>query len=317
MFLKRTLAMTTLLGVTSLLAGCFDSDGSPAGAGDEASPEDQAAIEYVMTENETNTELGTMDVLSTDESDDGGAQAAPINTLRWRREVQSVDRSWEIHVENPSDGPATADVTVSGTILGLLHLWGCGGDSLLYVTKPFDDSGSRRMLFEKVRPITAPTDVRHRGWKLTATSGVELASEGATRVIRSVRVQAGDVDRTFTDMSELVRVQDLMMLPETGTVLVEVVTGDPTDAVYVHVRRAKRIALTDDDQDGVFTGEFELQSRRGPRHFAVDVLSHGTLYDDTEAYDNVIWGIPYLVVPTDVSGSGNPGSGNPGNGGGV
>jgi hypothetical protein len=31
----------------------------------------------------------------------------------------------------------------------------------------------------------------------------------------------------------------------------------------------------------------------------IDVLSHGTLYDDEAAYDNVAWGYTYLIGDVD------------------
>ena len=55
-------------------------------------------------------------------------------------------------------------------------------------------------------------------------------------------------------------------------------------------------ALYENNGDGTFTGIFQTTPQRGPRHFVVDVLSDDTLYDDSAAYDNVAWGVPYLVV---------------------
>jgi hypothetical protein len=47
--------------------------------------------------------------------------------------------------------------------------------------------------------------------------------------------------------------------------------------------------------DGTFSRTFPGAEFGGPRHLVVDVLSEGTLYDDTAAYDNVAWGIPFRV----------------------
>jgi hypothetical protein len=71
-------------------------------------------------------------------------------------------------------------------------------------------------------------------------------------------------------------------------------TGDATDSAWLHVHRARRTAMTSNG-DGTFTGHFVSSDRPGPRHFAVDVLSNGTLYDDVAPYDNVAWGMLYLV----------------------
>ena len=285
----RILTMATLLTTTALLSGCFNSDDSPTGASDEAIPaDDQTAIEYVMEEDETNSELTLMDARFFDSGD--GVSRAAINTHRWFREPQSIDRQLEITINAPSGEIPTATVNASGSIIGLLHLWTCSSDSLVEVVKDFQDDGQRTLMFQKSRR----TDRIHRGWKLVALSGIELESPGATVALNSVRVQSGDVDRTFTNVTDLTRVADLMRFERGAEVTLTVDTGDATDAVFLHVRRQHRTAFESND-DGTFSASFIANTRPGARHFAVDVLSNGTLYDDTEAYDNVTWGIPYVV----------------------
>jgi hypothetical protein len=56
----------------------------------------------------------------------------------------------------------------------------------------------------------------------------------------------------------------------------------------------RRIPLESND-DGTFSGTFRTDAGPGVRHLVVDVLSHGSLYDSEEAYDNVAWGIPYVL----------------------
>ncbi|NNE43821.1 MAG: hypothetical protein HKN12_06415 [Gemmatimonadetes bacterium] len=291
----RIPTLATLLTSTALLSGCFSGDDSPTAAGDEMiTAEEQAAIEFVMEEDETNSELTMIDVRSFDSG--SGVARAPINTHRWFREPQSVDRNLEIIINAPSGEPATATVNASGTVIGLLHLWTCSADSLLEVTKDFEDDGKRSLMFVKSRR----TDRLHRGWKLVSLSGVHLESPAATVAINSVRVQSGDVDQTLTNVTDLVAVEDLMRFERGAEVTLTVDTGDATDAVFLHVRRQHRTQFTSND-DGTFSATFFANDRPGARHFAVDVLSDGTLYDDTEAYDNVTWGIPYIVerLPND------------------
>ncbi|MGQ0722216.1 MAG: hypothetical protein ACT4PE_11695 [Candidatus Eiseniibacteriota bacterium] len=293
MFRTRTTATALLLGAASLLQGCLGSDGS-LGADDVIPATDEEAIEVVMESDEANSEMSTTDVLvMNEEASDGGAALAPINTCRWFREPSDIDRRIQIVINEPSGEAATAQVTASVFIAGTLHLFACEPDLQSPVDKRFDDSGSLHMLFQRVRPIRE--DRRHRGWQLAAVSGIELASEGTTRDILSVRVVSGDVDRTFTDMAELVRVADLLRLPANTEVLVFAKTDDPTDAVYLHLHRAHRTAMVDSDGDGTFEGRFTTSERPGPHRFAVDVLSDGTLFDDAAPYDNVAWGMLYLI----------------------
>ena len=65
--------------------------------------------------------------------------------------------------------------------------------------------------------------------------------------------------------------------------------------MYLHRRRLhKRVELSNNG-DGTFTGTYQTGDSARARHIAIDVLSDGTLYDDTTPYDNVAWGIPYHV----------------------
>ena len=172
----------------------------------------------------------------------------------------------------------------------------------MHYSKDFDDVGKRSMMLQRVRRTDRPTD-RHRGWKLIATSGVEIASAGTTRNIESVRIQSGDVDETITGVTDLVRIEDLLSLPMDVDVTITVATGDATDAVYLHLRHRGRRVQLDSNDDGTFTGTFRTGGRSGPRHIAVDVLSHGSIFDSEEAYDNVAWGIP-LMVGADIAAGG-------------
>ncbi len=284
----RTLTTLAIAGSSVALAGCFDSDSSPVSGSSEVAS-DEEAIQVVLFEEES--ELADPDVRWFDDGE-GGPALAPINTHAWRRELLSLDRTTEIVIENPDGEIPTASVTFTADATGLLHLWVCEEDDLLHLTKEFDDTGVRSLFFERTRE----RDRRHRGWKLVALSGVLIESDATTRSIRSVRVQAGDVDKTITNVTDLVRVNDLLTLPAGTEVIVTVDTGDATDSVFLHRRHARaRTELTNND-DGTFSGRWITGERGGPRHVVVDVLSEGTLYDDVAPYDNVAWGIPLRIA---------------------
>jgi hypothetical protein len=291
MFRTRIPAPVLLFGAASLLQGCLGSDGSMS-ADNIVPTTDEEAIEVVMESDEANSEYSATDVLVMNEEAGGDAALAPINTCRWFREPSDIDRRIQIVINEPSGEAATAQVTASAFIVGTLHLFPCESGVDGVVDKRFDDAGSLQMLFQRVRPIRE--DRRHRGWQLAAVSGIELASEGTSRDIVSVRVVSGDVDRTFTDMSELVRVGDLLRLQLHTEVQLTVETLDATDAVYLHLHRAHRTAMTSNG-DGTFSGRFMTSERPGPHRFAVDVLSNGTIFDDAAPYDNVAWGMLYLI----------------------
>lgn len=287
----RALTAVVLLAATASLNGCFNS-GDSIGAADDPTTDEQAIESVAFDEMGAYTDLDPRFYAS--EADDV-PESAPINTHRWRRELVSFDKTIDITIHKPDDAPATANVTLSGESIGLLHLWACTEDDVVKWTKDFDDHGIRRLVFQKVRETTRA----HRGWKLVGMSGVEIQSTGTTRAIRSVRVQAGDVDETITNVSDLVRIGNLLHLPNESEVTVTVATGDPTDAVYLHLRHDRRRLELESNDDGTFTGRYRTGDGRGPRHAVIDVLSHDTLYDDTAAYDNIAWGFTYLVGDVD------------------
>jgi len=293
----RTSHLALLVGMVAL-QGCFDS--SPNSASDDVAVEEEA-IQSVIFEEEG--ELTSTDVLYYQDENDGPA-GAPINTVRWHRQLLDLERSVSIEIHNPSGEIPTADVAIHADATGLLHLLVSDGDSLHRIAKDFSDNGVRSLLFEKSR-VSANADDRwfHRGWKLVAMSGVAIESPGTTRAIHSVRLQAGDVDRTFQNVTDLVRIGDITVLEPATLVTVTVDTDDATDHVFLHRRHMRSRIEFMNNGDGTFTATFETDAHQGPRHFAVDVLSDGTLYDDQAPYDNVVWGIPYrLIANTDVAG---------------
>jgi hypothetical protein len=184
---------------------------------------------------------------------------------------------------------------VTKELSGVLHL-SDGLDPPTEAKKSFEDVAVRSLYFERRGP---PHVHPWRGWKLKAISGAAIASPGATRTIHSVRVQAENVDETITNVSDLVRIHDLLTLPPNSEVTLTVETGDATDAVFFHLKRNEVRMELASVGDGTFTGTFVTTKRNGPHHVVVDVLSHGSLFDDTAAYDNVAWGIPYLIAGTD------------------
>jgi hypothetical protein len=290
MFTRRLHSIAALVAATGLLSGCLSSDNSLTAGSTAAGSEDGAIQSIIFEEMSEYTDLDVRHV------DDGsGPSLVAIETLRWWREVQNVARTVEISIDVPSDAVATADVTITGEVTGLLHLLSVKENELFAFAKDFDDTGVRHLYFEKVRRPSP----RHRGWKLQAMSGVEIASAGTTRQINWINIQAGDVDATITSVSELIAMEDLLRLPAGTEVIVTVDTGDETDAVFMHLRRRWRRELTSNN-NGTFTGSFTTNAeRRGPRHLAIDVLSHGTLYDDEVAYDNVAWAYPFLIRDQD------------------
>jgi hypothetical protein len=183
-------------------------------------------------------------------------------------------------------------VNIAKDVTGILHVLPVDGIAPERFKKNFENHAERSLYFERQGP---PLLHPWRGWKLKALTGALIESPGTTRQIHSVRIQAEGVDETVTNVTDLVRVRDLLRVPPHSEVTVLVDTGDASDQVYLHVKRHRmRFALTSNN-DGTFTGTFVTGRNRGPTHIVVDVLAHATLNEEAAVYDNVAWGIPYLI----------------------
>jgi hypothetical protein len=294
----RTLGFASLIATTSLLTGCFDDDSSNSGTVED--DQDESAIEESL--NLDIAEYADPDVfLYGDDADGGPTTRSEINTIRWWRELIDVDKTIKVVITR-NNGPPVADVSITYDVTGLLHLIPGEASTQSEFVKDFQNRAARSLYFERQGP---PRQHPHRGWKLKALSGALIASPGTTRNINSVRVQVGTIDETITNVTDLVRLENILRLPPNSEVNVTVDTGDATDSVYLHVRSHHlRFALANNG-DGTHTGVYRTGEGRGPRHAVIDVLSNGTLFDDSAPYDNMAWGIPYVIRGEDDGISGN------------
>jgi hypothetical protein len=290
----------TLLAVVLVVSGC---DESPVSVDEE-----QAAIQALIEEN---ADFFTADLFSgaTEEGTTPslGKALTAITPWRFGRQILSVDRTVDITIDDPGDGTATADVTWNAEITGVFHVI---DDQANAWEKDFTDNAVRYATFEKLGPDTA----HRRGWRLTGISGTEVLSNPATVGIVSVHLQSvGGVDTTYTDVASLADRESLLTFAPLDTVTVTVTTGNTDDVVLLHHpayraghggRHHVRRELTNNG-DGTYTGTYVTRGlvwfngmlMAPRRHFTIDVLSDGTVYDDTEPYDSNAWSIIYWVSP--------------------
>jgi hypothetical protein len=287
----RHVRIASLLGLAALLNGCVNTDNGPAGPSTDDS-QDESAIQGSLDGDipgyaDPDVFLYGSDALT-------GTGRAEV--LRWWRELQNVDTTVEIILSRPSEGPKTASVKITKDLSGILHVLEGEGDAATEFEKKFEDTAIRSLYFERRGPALVHP---RRGWKLKALSGALVESPGTTRQIHSVTVHCDGVDKVITNVTDLVRIGELLRLPADSEVTVTVDTGDATDAVFLHIRRNHMRFPLLSNGNGTFSGTFVANRREGPHHVVVDVLSDATLHDKTAAYDNVAWGIPYLVLGED------------------
>jgi hypothetical protein len=273
--------------------------------------QDQSAIESIIAEE---LDFFTADLFGdtdSDQPDDPLARTvADITPWRFFRQVLDVDRDITISVDEMAD-PMRADVTWTAVFDGVFHVIDTEAHTW---DKDFTDTAVRYATFERLGAATTT----HRGWRLTEISGTELVSSPVNVQIQEVHVtSSGGLDVIFDNVSDLIARQDVLAVTAGDTIMVTVTTGDTTDVIMMHypaflqgqsnasqhhVRRRFR-----NNGDGTYSCGFvahryawvrgQWREQLGPRHFTIDVLSHGTIFTDDEPYDAMSWAIIYRVVP--------------------
>ncbi len=228
-----------------------------------------------------------------------GATATAIQPLTFWRAITSGSRSFEVaFADTDTTGhPTTAVVTIHRHFTGVFNVvpesqTRPGTPDLAHITyKPLDDEWVRRVLLMRV-PMAG---MGHLVWRIAAISGAGVTSAGATTVIDRVHVHAeSGLDTTVTDALGYFYLRRVMRFTPDDSVTVTVTTERTDDVVvfYHHDRRARFTNIG----DGTYRYGFRTAAYDGWRHFGVNALSHGTLYDDQALYDSKAWVLPYAIT---------------------
>lgn len=233
----------------------------------------------------------------------GIAPDATIRPLTFWREFRLRERSFQFAFsDSDSTGrPTRAVVTVSTRLRGRFHILAgpppaeaeaAVRDSIGHIVKPFDEVRVRRVLMVRV---AARSEVRAR-WRVAACSGVEVSSRDHATNILSVRVQNGDLDLNVADPLAFVRLRQVMQLDPNSEVRLTVTTERNDDVLLLH-HAGLRLRLLSNG-DNTYSGAMPVGLfLRRMRHFGVDAMSRGTLFDDTAAYDSERWVLPFVIAP--------------------
>lgn len=271
--------------------------------------QDISALESLVA---AESDFFTADLLSDNGAEDPDTPSpakllAEIVPWRWGRQIQNVDREIDISIHEPAGEPATAEVTWSAEITGVFHVI---DSEAQHYGKDFIDNAVRYATFQR----RAAVDAAHRGWHMTAISGTEIVSNpNSVEILEVNMTSTNGIDTTFTDVSTLIPREDLLIFAPHDTVTITVTTGNTDDVVMLHypawmtthnTRHHARRMLRNNG-DGTYTGTWVTrgmvwwggQLRNPKRHITIDVLSNGTIFDDTEPYDCNAWGFIYKVRP--------------------
>jgi|KBSSwiStaDraftv2_1062776.scaffolds.fasta_scaffold26022_4 hypothetical protein len=304
---RRRFALTLNLFAAALLAaallsGCSDNGTEPeAPAQDTTSQADlledmlpaTSLIEEGLFADPTETALaGTAP---------GSEQAvsSPIQPLRFWRNITDIRRSYEFaFADSDSAGrPLTAIVTIHKRLAGTFNIVpepANEGDPRTVIRKELRDHWVRRVKLRRVRP-KIDLEARDR-WRVAAVSGVKVTSRDATSEIASVHVESGAIDTVITEPLAFFNLRRILRFDDGADVTLTVTTGRSDDVVLLY-RSGHREKMANNG-DNTYTATFPAGDLEGWRHFGVNALSHGTLYDDELPYDSKAWILPYVVAST-------------------
>lgn len=302
MRIARVPAVLAVLALAALIADCSNKSTNPV----PSSTGDQAAINGVLGAtpdfmNDGLFDTATQTNLARSLNGGSDAGAGPMTAIDplffWRSVVWRYPTFEFVFSDTDTTGlPTTAVVTLRRHFTGTFNIAPRDPnnpelpDNQHVVRKPLDDLWVRRFLMKRVR-IGQDTEAR---WRLAAATPVEVTSKDATSQITSVRLQTASKDTTLTDPTAFIHLRQVLRFDSTDSVTVTVTTPRNDDVVLLY-HHDRRVPLTNNG-DGTYTGGFRAGLFDGWRHFAVNALSHGTLFDDAAPYDSKAWIFPYVIV---------------------
>ena len=283
---------------TSSLRANVNNGGAPVGS-------DQAQVSTVVQNNPGYVDEDVWQSNQAQAYDHPGGLAA-IRPLHFWRDITTVDRTVDTQFGAPdsSGRPTLALVTIHKHLQGKFNIVAGAIDpadtSRKLVQKPIDDDWTRKLVLMR---MPMPGDSGRGRWRMVGTSGVTVQTRGGSRHIVKLRIQSGPVDTTITDPLELHRLRRIVLMQPGEPVILTATTGNANDVVLFYgFDQRRRFA---NNGDGTFTFEFPAGRFPGLRHFGVDALSNGTLFDDQAPYDSDAWLFPYTVDPMRVPVDGN------------
>lgn len=299
--MKRHLWLCALAVSAMALTGCGRTTDpvQPLADGGAAAGSDEAQLSAIVENNPDMVDESVWqspDVTSFDVS----MGLAAIRPLRFWREITSVERQRDVVFGAPdSNGrPTLAWVTLHRHLQGSFNILAgsaeVGDTTRSLVRKRLNDQWTRKLVFARL-PALAVADTNRGRWRLVGTSGVEVHTRGGVTRIQRLRIQSASLDTTITDPLELHRLRRVLLFQPDEAITLTVTTGEARDVVLFYGRDSRRRFVN--NGDGSFAFRFPAGTFPGLRHFGVDALSHGTLFDDEAAYDSNAWMFAYVVDP--------------------
>lgn len=311
---SKLLLVGVLVGV--LFAGCDrpvrpDQDLTDVDAVKEAVITWDSVAQYSESERYALDDEGAKDPEYSEGFGKVGDAQSPITPLRWGRRITSFTRDVDVEIQGDSIAIATITRVFAGNLI-IIAIQDSSGDTV-QVTKTFADSLRRKVMFVRVGRFAN----RRHNWRPVAISLVEGWSPVENFQIDSLRIITPRDTITVTDpLNTWLRfgrlVREIPRIHTMDSVQIRVTVSSQNDSSEIIVlrwgigwgdgrrHRARIPLLSESGTPGNYTRVYErtfmAHGHLGRFNAFIDALSHGTLFDDQEAYSNKIWGIPYHRV---------------------
>ncbi|HTK81110.1 MAG TPA: hypothetical protein VL633_02365 [Bacteroidota bacterium] len=318
--MKNKASILLICGMALLVSSCAkDSAVSPSSG--TPSTDKEAIIRSVESDS-----LGEMSSADETVIDDGSPEsldkeATAIRPIRWGRRIVAVSR----HINVDIIGDSIAIATITRTITGNFIIAAAYQDTSRWadtiITKPFSEQVVRKIRFRRI----ARTSSYLRNWIPVAITLVEGATQPDNAnlfEIRSIEYSfpwstdtVTDPANTWLRFGRVMSGIPVLHIGDSVQVTLHVSSADPdtelavlrymTNPVPVFGVRRVRMKLTgslwngtayDRTYSATFYGALGIFTNVGRFNATVDVLSHGSLFDDARPFSNRFWGLPYIVV---------------------
>jgi len=223
------------------------------------------------------------------------AQAA-VKPFAWWQNITGETRTWSFaFADTDTTGhPTTCVATLSKHMTGTLVIIPVSpADSTQADTsridKPIDKTLTRKVMLKRM------TLAGEHVWRVTEVSGAFVTTPGSSVDIMSLHIHSSSgVDTTITDPLQWNSLRHVLAFTTSDTVTVTATTSHTDDAVYIH-RWDWRHRLRSNG-DGTYTFSWVTSTWSGWRHFGIQAMTHGSIYDDTAPFDMEAWHMPFRVV---------------------
>jgi len=294
---RLILAGAVLALAAALASGCGKSPTSPtAQVGDPGQVASVLGLAPDLVDDGLAEDASVVTASASYAPPGGNSAQAAIRPFTWWQNVTSETRTWTFaFADTDSSGrPTTCIATLSKHMTGSLiivptSMADTTQPDTTHITKPLDKTLTRRIMLHRILIGNS------RLWRVTAVTGAFVTTPGAVTHIQSLRIQsASGVDTTITDPLQWNSLRHVIKFGTSDSVTVTVTTLRADDAVYIH-RWDWRHRLRNNG-DGTYTFSWVTSPWGGWRYFGVQAMSHGSIYDDTAAFDSQAWHLPFRVV---------------------